>query len=246
MRKLVASLLLVLVTLGAGFARPSVQRPLVSVVGEAEMSVAPDHVLFTLEIVTLDKDLAVAKRANDASAAKALAVVRAHQIPDRDVQTVNLTLTPKYSTPREGRGERVFIGFEMTKRIIVALRDLNRIESFIGNVLASGVNRVVDISFENSEIRKYREQVRAAAITNAQEKARAYAQRLGQSIGKAFSIIEEGAEGGAYGGGAGAGGGGYEIASGKGARTELVSSVPTFAMGQIKIEERIIVSFVLE
>jgi len=246
MRKLVASLLLILVTMGYGLAQSSVQRSLVSVVGEGEMTISPDQVLFTLEVITLDKDLVAAKKANDASVAKTLAVARAQQIPDQDVQTVNFTITPKYSNPREGRGERVFIGYEITKRILITLKDLNKIDSFLGNVLGSGVNRVVDISFENSQIRKYTEQVRAMAVKNAQEKARAYAQQLGQNIGKAFSITEEGAEGGIYEGGGGAGGGSSDYAEDQRARTSLVSREVTFAAGQIKIEERIIVRFLLE
>jgi uncharacterized protein YggE len=211
------------------------------------MSISPDQVLFTLEVITINKDLIAAKTANDAGSAKVLAVARAHQVTPQDVQTVNLTVTPKYSTPAAGSGGHVFLGYEVTNRVIITLKALNKIESFLGDALSAGVNRVINISFENSQIRKYREQVRETAVKNAQEKARAYAQRLGQNIGKAYSITEEGAEGGVFGGGGGGGGGDNEVVDLAGAAGQsVIRREVTFAIGQIKIEERIIVSFLLE
>jgi uncharacterized protein YggE len=41
-------------------------------------------------------------------------------------------------------------------------------------------------------MRKYKDQARAMAIKAAQEKASAFAREIGQSIGKAFSITEDG------------------------------------------------------
>ena len=247
MEKFFISLLLILITVSYGLAQASAPRSLVSVVGEAEMAVSPDQALFTLEVITLDKDLAAAKKANDIGVSKTLATARAQQISDRDVQTVSFSITPKYSTPKEARGERVFISYEITKRISITLKDLSKIDSFLGNVLGSGVNRVVDISFENSQIRKYREQVRAMAVKNAQDKARAYARQLGQTIGKAYSITEEGAEGAYVGSGSGNGiGDGDSENDTIDAKQSLVSREVTFAVGQIKVEERIIVSFFLE
>ncbi|MCA1630611.1 MAG: SIMPL domain-containing protein [Acidobacteria bacterium] len=245
--KSIGSVLLILLTISSSGAQTPAQRPLISVVGEAEMNTSPDRALFTLEVITLDKDLAAAKRANDESVAKTLAAARSHQIAAEDVQTVHFTITPKYLTPAEGKRERVFIGYEITKRILITLKDIGKVDSLIGNVLVSGVNKVVDVSFENSQIRKYREQVREMAITNAQEKARAYARRVGQTIGKAFSITEEGAEGGMYGGGGPGGGGGGDYDSAQVAtRTSLVSREVTFSVGKIKVEERVVVSFFLE
>ena len=59
-------------------------RPSVSVVGEADMSVAPDQVVFTFDVVTTDKDISAAKQANDVSASRTLAVAKAFNIASDD------------------------------------------------------------------------------------------------------------------------------------------------------------------
>ena len=52
-------------------------KPSVSVIGEAEMMIAPDQVQFTFEIVATDKALATAKIANDRAASRTLAAAKA-------------------------------------------------------------------------------------------------------------------------------------------------------------------------
>ena len=44
------------------FAQDAVDRPLVTVSGQAEMRVPPDQVVFTLEVESVDKDVLAAKK----------------------------------------------------------------------------------------------------------------------------------------------------------------------------------------
>lgn len=55
-------------------------RPSVSVVGEAQIKVSPDQVVFTLEVITVNKAVTIAKHANDAASAKMLALAKEFQI----------------------------------------------------------------------------------------------------------------------------------------------------------------------
>jgi len=70
-------------------------RASVSVVGEAQMKVAPDQVVFTFEVVTIQKDLTAAKRENDARSARTLTTAKSFQIASQDIQTDTLTICPK-------------------------------------------------------------------------------------------------------------------------------------------------------
>ena len=225
-------------------------RPSVSVVGEAKMSVSPDQVVFTFEVVTADKDLPVAKRANDTRAAKTLTVAKAFQIGAQDIQTDSLTISPQYTGSKDPRGEHVLIGYEVIKRIFITLKDLEKIDTFLSKAIEAGVNRVVAISIENSQMQKFQEQVRAMAVKNARAKAQAYAQQLGQTIGKAYVIREDGADSPTFDTGSGSGyGNGDAGDSGENGNIEIptnpfVSQV-TFALGQIEIEEKVYVIFEL-
>jgi uncharacterized protein YggE len=223
-------------------------RPSVSVVGEADMSISPDQVVFTFEVVTSDKEVIAAKVANDQRVARTLAAARGFDISGDDVQTDSLTISPKYTGAKDPRGEHILVGYEVTKRILITLKDLNKIDGFLSKVIEAGVNRVVAISIENGQMQKYQEQVRAMAVRNAQNKALAYARQLGQTVGKAYVIREEDADlptfdsrvGIGDGNGDGVGSGGWEEEKPTAFGREI-----TFALGKIKVEEKIYVTFEL-
>jgi hypothetical protein len=249
MKKIFLCIVLLLTVAGIGLTQDPNQRRFVSVLGEAEMSVMPDHAIFTLEVVTIDKDLKEAKRANDLSSSKTLTAARAQQISNDDVQTESFTISPKYRSMKSGISETEFVGYEVKKRILITLRDLEKIDSLLENVLAAGVNRVIAVSFDHSKMRDYVEKVRAAAVRNARTKAQVYANQLGQTVGKAYSIREEGADtvdfGTGYGSGSGSGTGSGD-GDGWGDPQDVISRVVTFAIGKIKIEDKIYVVLALE
>ena len=223
----------------------------VSVVGEAEMKVVPNQVIFTLEVITSGKEVAVAKRANDKAVAQLLAVAKAFGVSEEDVRTDSLTVGPRYSTVRRTgttREEQVLSGYEVKNRTLATLKDLNRIDDFLTKAIEAGVNRVVSIDIAHSEIQKFEEQTRALAVKNAEAKARSYAQQLGLTLGKAYVIREEDADQPGYAVGYGSGSG-----AGDGSGVPRLDSPPmafdrevAFALGRIELAEKIFVMFELK
>lgn len=226
-------------------------RSSVSIVGEAKMNVSPDQVIFTFEVVTADKDLSAAKQANDRRSSQALAATKSFQIGPENIQTDSLTISPQYTGTKDPRGEHVLIGYEVTKRIFVTLKDLDKIDTFLAKAIEAGVNRVVAISIESSQMQRFQEQVRKMAVKNAQFKAQEYAAQLGQTVGKAYVIREDGADTPGYTNGTGSGSGGGDgigtpAPNGKIETPTNPFAVPvTFAIGQILIEEKVYVTFEL-
>jgi uncharacterized protein YggE len=224
-------------------------QPSVSVVGEADMMVAPNQIGFTFEVVTTDPTIAAAKRANDAASAKTLSVAKSFNIPNDDLQTDRLTISPRYAGEKDSRGKGTVIGYEVTKRIVVTFRQLDRIDEFLAKVIEAGVNRIVDIDIENSDLEKYEQQVRLLAVDNARAKADAYAKRLGQKVGRAYVVREEDADTPGYTTGFGSGNG---DGVGRLDSPETDLSVPnaysqavTFALGKISVSDKIYVTFEL-
>lgn len=251
MKRLTWLISLTLICVSWGSSQTSSEVPAsVSVIGEAQMSISADQVRFTFEIISSDKDVIVAKRANDKSTARTLSAAKDFNIAADDIQTESLSIAPKRTGTKDPRGESVLIGYEVTKKIFVTLKDLEKIDLFLSKVIESGVNRVVDVSIENSQYQKYQEQVRAMAMKNAQAKARAYAAQVGQTIGKVFLIREEDADqiaiGTGHGSGSGSGLGDNGESYAPDAKIALVAREITFALGQIKIEEKIYAAFELK
>jgi uncharacterized protein YggE len=182
-----------------GLAQRAAEPPLITVTGQAEVNVAPDEVVFRLEVEKTDKDLSVAKQQNDESVRQILALARRFQVAPQDVKTDYISVEMKYSTDLlevddsdEKKVKREFVGYSVTKTVIVRFTDLPRFEEFFSETLKAGVSSIKDVEFRNSQIRKYKDEARALAIRAAKEKATALTREIGQGIGRAHSIQEEG------------------------------------------------------
>jgi uncharacterized protein len=164
-------------------------RPLITVTGQAEVRVAPDEAVLRMRVVTLDKDLTVAKSSNDQSVKATLALVGGLGVTPEHIQTSALAIGALESQ-REGKTP-LFLGYEVTKRLTVVLKDLKRADDLLTTVVKAGVNRVDGFELRHSDLRKHKDEARTLAMRAAREKATALAQEIGQAIGKAFTISED-------------------------------------------------------
>jgi len=161
---------------------------LITVSGNAEVRVTPDEVVLTLGVETWDKNLDVAKRENDRIVKAVLDLAKTYDIPSRYVQTDYINIEPRYDYMYE---KREFIGYFVTKTIVITLKDISQFEDFLSDVLETGVNYVHGIQFRTTELRKHKDQARELAIQAAREKAEALAGSLGQEIGEPHMIRED-------------------------------------------------------
>ncbi len=239
-KRLAISLLLALASALLAQAQQPAEPPLITVTGQAEIKVAPDEVVFNIEIEKTDKDLGVAKNLNDESVRKVLALARRYNIEPQDVQTDYISVEPKYSDDEaradDRKSPRVFIGYAVSKTVVVRFRDLSRFESLFSDILKIDITRIRNVDFRTTQLRKHKDQARAMAIKAAQEKAVALTREIGQTIGKAYSIREEGPERGS----ALANNAGF-IAGGVFSANET-----TFAPGLISVQAQVTVSFRLQ
>lgn len=218
-------------------AQNAVDRALITVAGQAEVMVVPDEAVFTMFAVTVDKDLLNAQARNDETVRNVLALARKYQVPANLVQTGRISLDERYADEEVPKKPKVFLGYVVTKRIAIILRDVSNAEALLADIFKSGITRISDVEFRTTQVRKYKDQARAMAIKAAQEKASAMAREIGQSIGKAYSITEDGLTSrAAMNNSTFSPGVGGADSDGEG----------TIALGQISITARVIVSFELK
>jgi len=236
MNRLLLLVLMVATLSSDALAQNTFDRPLVTVSGQAEVLVVPDEVVFNLRVTTLEKDLVTAQRRNDEVVKKVLALARSYQVPPELVQTDYISVNEHYSSEEATRKPSVFIGYHVTKKIAIVLRDVSKAERLLSDIFASGVTRIDSVDFRTTQSRKFRDQARALAIKAAQEKASAFARELGQSIGKAYSITEEGP-------------GPSRLSNFSNTIAGVAGSFEdesnTIALGQISVTARVLVSFEL-
>jgi hypothetical protein len=220
----------------------------ITVIGSAEVMVAPDEVLFSLDVTKVDKDLQVAKRLNDEAVGKVLELTRRFSIEPQNVKTDYISVGMKYETVRnpqrrsyaessEEAGTKVFKGYEVSKTVIVKLTDITRFEEFFSEALKTGLTSVNSVSFQTSRLRENRDRARDMAMKAAREKAAAMAASVGQTIGKAVKITEGNSSGPSY---------SQNVSSNSMSTSGSFSEgVATFAPGAIKVEAQVTASFLL-
>jgi uncharacterized protein len=215
----------------------------ITVSGDAEVVTQPNRVLITLGVETLDKNLVTAKKDNDAVVQKLLGIAETYQIPPRHVQADYLSVEPRYLT----RAERhEFQGYVARKTLVVTLDQVSSLESLLADLLQAGINRIHNVDFRTTELRQHRDQARAMAVKAAQEKARALASELGQTVGQPLAIREERSDWNVWRGGWGSRGGGMSQNVSLNAGQDGSGAETTAAPGQVSVTARVSVTFELE
>jgi len=224
----------------------------IDVGGKAEVQVPPDEVVFSLDVTNVDMDQTKAKAANDRVVKKVLDIAKKYHVLPQDVKTDYISLEKKYEYLREKDnkifdedgdeiGKKIYKGYEISKTVIVKLKDISKFERFFSDVVNTGITEVNSVKFQTSEIIELKKKARELAMKAAFEKANAMAGAIGQKIGKAISIVESGNVNRGY-TLDGSSSNSVSIGNFSGTQTE---SIATFAPGAIKVEASVKVSFLL-
>jgi uncharacterized protein YggE len=135
-------------------------------------------------------------------------------------------------------GKKIFKGYEVSKTVIVKMTDISKFEEFFSEVLKTGISEVNSVKFETSKSRENRDKARDLAMKAAKEKATALAASVGQTIGKAIRITEGTVGSQSY-------GLSNRSSNAVGLVGSFSESVATFALGAIKVEAEVTVTFLL-
>lgn len=224
-----------------------------SVSGNAQVLVVPDQVEVRLGVTTRATELADAKADSDRRMKGVLERLRALNLPNRDLQTDALHVSPEYKN-ENGNPPRL-VGYVVQRHLVLTLRDVSRFETVLQAAIEAGANEVMNIQFCSTELRKHRDQARQMAIRAAREKGELLTGELGMKLGRATQISEVGHDvahssysyysGGGYWSSRGSAYGmmqnSFAVAEGPNPQPE--ASNQAFAPGQIRISASVNVTF---
>jgi uncharacterized protein len=163
---------------------------LVTVTGEATVSVAPDMAVIRIGVTSQGKTAREAGDANAMQMTAVLAAIKGADIAERDVQTSRLSLQPQYDPNKSGTAR--LLGFQVTNQVTVKIRDIDKLPAILDRAIGAGANEMSGIEFVVSEQSKLLDQARAEAIAVAHRKAEIYARAAGAKVGHVVTIAEEG------------------------------------------------------
>jgi uncharacterized protein YggE len=164
---------------------------LITVTGQAAISVAPDTAVIRIGVSSHGKSAREASDANATRMTAVLAAIKDSNIAERDIQTSRLSLQPQYD-PNKG-GTANLLGFQVTNQLTVKIHEIGQLPAILDRAIAAGANEMSGIEFIVSEQSKLLDQARDDAIVDAHRKAELYAKAAGGRLGHVVAITEEGA-----------------------------------------------------
>jgi uncharacterized protein YggE len=158
----------------------------IQVSGVAVVNVTPDRALIKLGVQSNGRSAKEAQAKNSARIIKITRALKALGIESKDIATDWYTVEPRYQDY-----DSLYIeGYRIYNIIEITMRDVSKTNDAIIAAFQAGANQVVDVQFYTSELRKYRDQAREAAMKAAMEKADDLSRTAGTSVICVLTINE--------------------------------------------------------
>jgi uncharacterized protein YggE len=171
------------------------EEPSIKVSGEGSVQLAPDLALLQLTVRREAETAGAALEANSTAMKAVLAAMKAQGIEDRDLQTANFSIQPRYvyppNQPNTERKPPRIVGYTVRNELSVRVRDISRVGAILDKSVSLGVNEGGNIQFSNEDPSDALMQARTLAVEQALTKAETLASAAGVEVGRILLISEQ-------------------------------------------------------
>lgn len=164
-----------------------------SMSGHGEVQAAPDQAQVTAGVTTAAPTAAAALSANTARMKTVFAALEKMGVPERNIQTVNFSVSPQYTNGADNLPPRL-TGYQVSNDVALRLDDVSRLGAALDALVGAGANQMNAISFSIRDPAPLLDKARADAVANARARAQTYARAAGVTLGPILSISEGGGD----------------------------------------------------
>lgn len=163
--------------------------PNVAVIGEAAEEVAPDRAILRFGVVT-ERPTAAAAASDNATAMTAiLADLKTMGVPEADMQTQGVSLSPVNVEERDPKGKpRTVQTYRASNMLTVTVKPAEKAGDIIGRAIDKGANSLDGVDYETGNLEEKRDELRAKAVKDAERRARIYADAAGLRLARVIEI----------------------------------------------------------
>lgn len=166
-----------------------VQKNTIQVIGEGEITVAPDVAYVNFGIQTQGKTAEEAQAANAEQFKKLETLLfDTYKLAKADVKTSGFHVYPEYSYPENG--SPTINGYSASHTVTVTYRKVDEIGALIDDASKAGVNHVNNVQFGTEKQDEYELQAIEKALDRAKVKAEAIAKHSGKQLAGVLTISE--------------------------------------------------------
>ena len=176
---------------GAAVGAPAVDGTIphvITVSATGSVTLIPDVARVGLGITVNKPTVKAARDAAGTAMNAIIAAVKALGVDEKDIKTTGIDLNPQYNV-----GGTKVIGYQMSERLQITVRDLDKAGDVVDTATAKGATNVDGMWFEMADPAKAMDDARADAIAQARTSAAAMAKAAGVSLGAVVSISESAA-----------------------------------------------------
>lgn len=163
--------------------------PTISVVGNGEITVAPDVAVLNIGVAQQAETAADAMKQMSADMRGVIERLAALGIAQNDMQTSGLRLDIVQDYTRDGQPPRV-IGYRAHNSVNITVRNLDDLGGLLDAVVSDGANQLSSLQFDLAERGPHLTKAREAAVNDARDKAQTFATAADASLGAVQSIQE--------------------------------------------------------
>jgi uncharacterized protein YggE len=164
--------------------------PSITVVGSDHVSAKPDMAEIQVGVTTQAATPAAALKENNEAMEKLFRTLGAKNIAEKDRQTSNFSVSPRYRNPRPGEEQQQIVGYQVSNLVHIKVRDLNALGGILDELVSGGANQMHGISFTLADPSRYLDEARRKAMADARRKAELYAQAENVKVGRVLMIEE--------------------------------------------------------
>lgn len=159
--------------------------------GHGVVETVPDMATISMGVVSEAKTAGDAMAKNSDALAAVLKQLAEAGIESRDIQTNNLSLSPRWNNGGSmSKAAPEIRGFIANNTVSVRVRDLAQLGVVLDAVVQNGANSFHGLSFGLQDMEPAQNEARVAAIKDAMAKAQLYATAAGVELGDVVSISD--------------------------------------------------------
>lgn len=165
--------------------------PLLSFSITEEIRTAPDRASIGAGVTTTAPTAVEAMRQNATAMQGVIRALRNARVPERDIQTSGISLSPQYdySNQQQGQPPRL-IGYQVTNQVRVTTADIANLGRLLDTLVTAGGTNIDGPNFFVDNPDAALEGAREAALRRATERAQRYASLTGYRTARLVALTE--------------------------------------------------------
>ena len=171
----------------SGAGATEIQRG-ITVSGTGTVTTVPDRAAFAFGVTSRARTASDALDANGAAMSKVIAALKTAGVDAADVQTAEISLSPRVSDSGE-----TILGYEVSNTVTAKLHDVGKAGDVIDAAVRAGADTVSGPNLFKSDQDALVRDALKTAVANARAKAEAIAAAANVQLGRVTSVVESGA-----------------------------------------------------